>query len=322
MQHMENPSPRLHHFLFQLFYIFLMSTTAINMATAAPQDMIKGLYLAENSIQTSDGRIFISTAHGLYQLQEEADGQWSKSMITANTSQGAPSRCYYFGLAEYARTLYVLCAENVLNVYFTPKHLLALDLDTPAPQLRQVGRLKTTGIPNGLAADTEGQLYYASSGILYPGNIHRLTLSGRFTLHEDRKVLQFATSNPTGIKIDKDRIYISSGPVLGLGMGKLRRYPLRRADLGKPTLITKHWGFFDDFSLLTNDGILLTNFLQGRVLQIDEASGNTVQSLSLAQPTSAIPLRTQADEAPLLLVTQRGHDQATLLPNIGHLIPR
>jgi len=291
----------------------------------APVAAVGGIAAAENSIQTSQGRLFVSSDGALYELTGEAGGSWTKSALPAKFKDGSSHACYYLGLAEYADTLYSVCTENFYDI-FAPKHLMGLDLRPgAAAQLREVGPLSEIGSPNGLGSDGAGHLYYANFGIFYPGSIHRITLSGRWSLSEDVPVLHYRNLNPNGLKVSHGSLYVSGDPILDIGVSQLIRY--RLVD-GRPTdakLIYQAFATFDDFALLEGGGILLAEFLWGQLVDIDEDSGKLLHTLPIKTPTSVqvITPGTGAESASsLLLVTERGGNQAQLLTNPWGLEPR
>jgi len=298
-----------------------LASPAALAAKPVPVATVGGIAKAENSIQTSGGRIFVSSTEGLYELLQRPDGSWTKRVLPTMLRDGTSPSCYYLGITEYAGTLYTVCTEDSLNP-LARKRLMGLDLASSAPLLQEVGSLTAIGNPNGLAADGAGNLYYAVSGLLYAGSIHRVTLSGPFQLREDRVLMDLATDNPNGVKFSAGQLYVSTDPVLLLGVSYLLRYPVATAGLGLPKVVAHDLGFYDDFSLLSGGGVLMADFLGGKVMRIDEATGRVQQSFSIDQPTSARVIRAPVTGQSLLLVTQMGSNQVTLLTNPDNWQPR
>jgi hypothetical protein len=179
------------------------------------------------------------------------------------------------------------------------------------------------GSPNGLASDGAGHLYYASFGILFPGSIHRITLSDSGSIAADVNVLQYQDLDPNGLKLSHGFLYVSADPVLGIGISQLIRYPLVRNRPTRPQVLYQAFASFDDFSLLDRGQILLAEFLWGRVIDLDEGSGRIRHAFRIQQPTSVRVLQSATGTTgSALLVTERGPDQALLLTNPWRLAPR
>jgi hypothetical protein len=302
-----------------------LSASAFAADRSAPTMLatVGGIPAAENSIETTDGRVFVSANGALYELTRADDGSWNKSEVAAVFADGSTHACYYLGLSEYNRRLYSVCTEDFYDL-FAPKHLMALDLDagTAAP-LQEAGPLSTLGSPNGLASDGAGHLYYASFGILFPGSIHRITLSDSGSIAADVNVLQYQDLDPNGLKLSHGLLYVSADPVLGIGISQLIRYPLVRNRPTRPQVLYQAFASFDDFSLLDRGQILLAEFLWGRVIDLDEGSGRIRHAFRVQQPTSVRVLQSATGTTgPALLVTERGPDQALLLTNPWRLAPR
>ena len=306
----------------------LFTLAAADAATPRTIATIPGIASAENAIQASDGRIYVSSDGALYRIVPPAsphaadDPGWSKTTLAATFLDGRAHACYYLGLAEANRTVFALCTENSLDIY-AAKHLMAIDpvAAGATPALREVGALQSVGLPNGLASDGQGRLYYADTGILYPGSVHALTLAGTSAVVSDVTAIQFLLENPNGLKIGAGQLYVGTDPVLLLGTTRVLRYALgSNGPSPFPAVVTSSLGFYDDFSLLAGNGLLLDEFLLGQVQDVDEASGRVLQSLAIAQPTSATVV---ADGGlRYLLVTQRGANQVVVLTDAWNVAPR
>jgi len=299
---------------------FMLGLAAVTAQAATPAVVatVGGISAAENAIQTSDGRIFVSSNGALYQLHQSGS-VWSKTSVNAVFQDGTSHACYYLGLTEYNATLYVVCTENSLNIY-AAKHLMALDLKAGSPALQEVGALSAVGLPNGLGSDGAGHLYYANTGILYPGNVHRVTLSGRFAMTSDQPVLQYVVENPNGLKISGGQLYVGTDSAVALGVTNLLRYPLSASGPGNGTLLASALTFYDDFSLVTGGNMLVDDFLLGYVDEINESTGKTVQSFAISQPTSTTVISSGGSS--YLLVTQRAANQVSILTNPWGVKPR
>jgi hypothetical protein len=322
MRHLATSLHLTRKLLRRLGAASLMSLALAGAATAATPAVLAtvgGISSAENAIQASDGRIFVSSNGSLYQLRQSGSS-WTKTTIPVQFQDGSSHACYYLGLTEYNAAVYVVCTENSLNIY-AAKHLMALDLKAGTAALQEVGALGGVGLPNGLASDGFGHLYYANTGILYPGNVRRITLQGRFAMVSDQAVVQYVVENPNGLKINGGQLYVGTDSVVALGVTRVLRYPLNAGGLtGSGTQVVSGLTFFDDFSLLTGSGVLLADFLLGQVDDVNESNGQTVQSFAISQPTSATVI--SSGGASYLLVTQRAANQVSILSNPWGLKPR
>lgn len=301
-----------------MIFALMLATTA-QATNPTVLATITGIPSAENAIQASDGRIFVSSKGNLFQIKLNGN-TWSKTAINAVFQNGISHACTYSGLTEYNRAIYTLCSDNELNI-FAPKHLMVLDLNAAIPNLMEVGALNSVGVPNGLASDGQGHLYYTNFGILYPGNLHRITLDGRLAMTSDQEVLQFVTENPNGIKIKNNQLYLVTDSVAAVGITRLLRYPLTSSGIGSlTTAITSSFSFFDDFSLINNGGILMADFLLSQIKNINESTGQTTQSFNILTPTSATVINVSGTS--YLLVTQRTKNQVSILSNPWNITPR
>jgi len=310
--------------------LLALSAFATAQAATTPRTIaaLPGIAAAENALQASDGRIYASSNGALYRIVPPAsphaadDPGWSRTALAASFLDARPHPCYYLGLAEANRTVFALCTENSLDIA-APKHLMAIDpvAAGTAPALREVGALQSIGLPNGLASDGQGHLYYANTGLLYPGSVHKLTLAGTSAVVSDVPAIQFLLENPNGLKIAGGQLYVGTDPVLLLGATRVLRYPLgANGPAPVPAVVSSALGFYDDFSLLAGNGLLVAEFLLGQVQDVDEASGRVLQSFAIGQPTSATVVTD--DGSSYLLVTQRGANQAVVMTNPWNLKAR
>jgi hypothetical protein len=222
------------------------------------------------------------------------------------------------------RSGFAACTENSLDP-FAPQHLMAIDPTPPgtAPSLREVGPLSAVGLPNGLASDHQGHLYYAATGLLVPGSVHRVTLSGTAAVVSDVVAIQHLLENPNGLKIGAGHLYVGTDPVLFLGMTRLLRYPLSASGPGLwPTVIATSAGLYDDFTLVADGGLLAAEFLLGQVRRVDEASGLVTASLAVAQPTSATVVASASCGERAVLVTRRSAGAVDVFTDAWGLEPR
>ncbi|HET8871959.1 MAG TPA: hypothetical protein VFM48_16060 [Aquabacterium sp.] len=289
----------------------LIGIAAATQAHAATQlvDQIGGLNKAENAIQTTTGRTFVSTQGALYEVTQSATGSRSATPLPVALSTGASS-CYFTGLTEYASTLYATCAENTL-LPGAPKHLLALDLTQPGTKLVDIASLHDYGFPNGLASDGAGHLYYANTTLLSPGAVWRITLSGRFAVSQEQEFYKFPFCTANGMKFWQNRLYVGANPPTFIGESQLLRYDVTASGLNNKAIIYTSWNVIDDFELVQG-GLVVAEYLGNKVSHITE-NGTVLHTASFSSPTSAHLVWDNARGQQELLVTEAGANRASWL---------
>jgi len=115
--------------------------------------------LAENTLQSSNQRLFASSDGAFYELTLSA-GSWRRHTVPVSFKDGRTRPCYFLGIAESAGTVYTACTEDAVNP-LAKKYLLGLDIYQPSARLQEVGELRDIALPNGLASDSSGKLYLA-----------------------------------------------------------------------------------------------------------------------------------------------------------------
>ncbi|MBU0991699.1 MAG: hypothetical protein KJ737_04310 [Proteobacteria bacterium] len=153
------------------FVISVISLTACGDVT-----FIATIPDAENSLITSDGRLFVSGSYNLYEITREADGTFISHRLIEED-------LYFGGLGEYNGHVYTLKSGPGLSIIFDPEPVLVIsDLnaihpqDGPQPSAMVFKEIPLTGMvmPNGLAIDSEGHLFIADffGAKIYRCDIH------------------------------------------------------------------------------------------------------------------------------------------------------
>ncbi|MGE5452326.1 MAG: hypothetical protein ACM3VZ_10865 [Acidobacteriota bacterium] len=294
--------------------------TQTALAAVSVVDEVDGLKKAENAIQTSTGRSFVSTDGALYEMKESAAGLWSASPVPTRFAQTSTRSCYFTGLTEYASTLYAVCAENTL-MPFAPKHLLALDLAQPNAPLQEIAALHDTGFPNGLASDGAGHLYYANTTLLSAGAVWRITLAGRFAVSEEKEFYKFPFCTANGMKFSQNRLYVGANPPTFVGLSQILRYDVGASGLSNKAVIYESWNVIDDFELVQG-GLVVAEYLANKVTHVSESGQVLHAATGFSLPTSTHlmwdPVRAQRQ----LWVTEAGANRATWLSTDWGLSPR
>lgn len=275
--------------------------------------------LAENTLQTSNQRLFASSDGAFYELTLNA-GSWRRQTVPASFKDGRTRPCYFLGIAESAGTVYTACTEDAFNP-LAKKYLLGLDMYQSSARLQEVGELRDTALPNGLASDTSGNLYVADSGMPFlPGAIQKITLASAFAIATQTTLHRFAAYKPNGLRYANGKLYVTVNPFSYVGLSQLLRYDLGANGLNNPTPIYSSLAFLDDFALVES-GAVVSEFLAGRIVHVNERGGE-LHHASFSQPTS-VSLLTATPYGPgSLLVTERSRGNVQRFINNWGLRPR
>lgn len=266
--------------------------------------ILSSIFSAENSLLTSNNRLFISGDH---QMSEgyKSNGVWLKKMVPAFNKNGVQVNCDFLGLTEMRSTqkVYAVCADSVY-IPISTKRLFVLDLKAENSAFREVGTIANATLLNGLTDDEQGNLYVADSAILGPGKIIKLALNDSgFT---QSTALQYLLAKPNGLKFDTltNRLYASLDAVTLLGESQIARYDVVNGQLQNGRKIFSRITFFDDFNLV-KDGVVVADFLGGSVLHVQESTGKVLNQSSFIGPSSVsigkAPLFNNGD----LIVTEK-----------------
>jgi sugar lactone lactonase YvrE len=295
------------------------ATLAVSLALAGCaqlEPLVGGMQRAENVVQTTGGRVFVSSDGGLYELRL-TNGKWDKAAL-AREGEADGARCFFLGMAEHRATLYVAAQCPSMQRDGSAGVLLKLDLAHGAV-LTEVGPMPDIAQPNGMAADDAGRLYLADHGATFAqGALYRVSLEdGRIGSLE--KVAGTESTRPNGVRIAGGKLYLSVTPPAYLGQSRLLRYDLADGGLKNETELYRSRAFIDDFALVEG-GLVVTRLLAGRVAHLSE-DGTLLHQTCLAQPTSVAALHAPFPEG-ALLVTSRWHDGVHLLQPEWDVRPR
>lgn len=293
---------------------------ALCMSIAAHAEVVAtGVRYAENSIQTSNQRLFVSSDRAFYELTAGAAG-WNKTAVPVQFKDGNARHCYFLGITETMGRVYTLCTEDAINP-FAKKRLFGLDIQQAAPQLIEAGELQGMALPNGLAADNAGNLYAADSGLpLLPGTIQKITLAGPYTIATQTTFHRYLTNKPNGLRHANGKLYVTVNPFSYLGISQLLRYDIGASGLSNCTTIYTSLAFLDDFTLVQG-GAVLAEFLGGRIVHVNE-QGSELHRATFSQPTSARLLTAPQFGPGSLLVTERANGNVHRFSTMWGLQPR
>ncbi|HYD59630.1 MAG TPA: hypothetical protein VEC35_04710 [Noviherbaspirillum sp.] len=298
-----------------------LATFALFLASIAAQaePIATQVTSAENAIETSNHRLFVSSDGAFYELAFGNDG-WAKTKVPAAFRDGANRSCYFLGIAELNGRVYTVCTADNVNP-LAKKFLLALDTLDATPVLQEVGELHGVALPNGLTVDNAGNMYVADSGLpLLPGTIQKITLASAYTISTQTTFHRFLAFKPNGLRYAQGKLYVTVNPFSYIGVSQLLRYDLRPDGLRNETALYKSVAFLDDFTLVEG-GAVMTEFLGGRITHVSER-GTELHRAGFTQPTSVSLLNAPAYGAGNLLVTERSTGNVHRFMNSWGLRPR
>ncbi|WP_147694533.1 hypothetical protein [Vogesella mureinivorans] len=284
------------------------------LAVQAAVPLFDGVQSAENQLLTQSGRWFVSGENGVF--EGRFDGRvYSKQRLTARLLNGQAHQCYFLGMTERQGRLYTVCTDNALNPFAT-KRLFVLNLADPAGELNEMFNPTDVALPNGLVTLPDGSLLLADSGApLLPGKLLRFTVNAHGAVDGQSVYYRYVLNKPNGLKVDGQRLYVSLNPLTYAGLSQLRRYTLGAAGPQDGTVLYSSWGFLDDFAL-SSDGVVVAEFLAGRISHVSE-SGQVLRQADVAQPTSALLWHGAGVPAGDVTVTERGSGRLVRLAGFG-----
>lgn len=301
------------------FNLLAMAGLLFVASAAQAELVVSGVKSAENTIQTSNQRMFASSEGAFYEITKSGSA-WAKTALPAKFKDGHSGSCYFLGITETAGMVYTVCTESALNP-LAKKHLFGLNIHQSTPQLTEIGELKGMALPNGLAADASGNLYAADSGLpLLPGAIHKITLAGSYAIATQNVFYSFVACKPNGLRYSSGKLYVTVDPFSYVGMSQLLRYDLGANSLSNKAVIYTSWSFLDDFTLV-DGGIIAAEFLAGRIVHINE-NGKVLHTAGFSQPTSISVATAPAFGPGSLFVTERGNGAIMRFVNDWGIKPR
>lgn len=303
----------------KILNILAVAGLLLSGGAAQAELVASGVDSAENSLQASSQRIFASSNGAFYEVSKTASG-WAKTELPYKFKDGHSGSCYFLGITEYAGMVYTVCTESSINP-LAKKHLFGFGVNDGAPQLTELGEIKNMALPNGLTADASGNLYIADSGLpLLPGAIHKIQLSGAYSMGPQSVFYSFVACKPNGLRFSGGKLYVSVDPFSYVGMSQLLRYDLTPGGLTNKAVVYTSWSFLDDFALVKG-GVVAAEFFGGRIVHVSE-SGSLLHTASFAQPSSVSLATAPAFGPGSLFVTERGNGNIVRLPNSWGLLPR
>jgi len=250
--------------------------------------LVDGIRLAENLTFSSDGRLFVTGADGLYEIVDDGTGVVEARQLAAVPGHG------FNGITEIDGVLYALSVD-----FLGSSSLYAAAL-TATPSFREIHVLTGVTLANGLAADAAGHLYVSSS---LQGQILRLQRAPEdpFSITA-QEVWLSGLVEPNGLKV-------SASALTFVDLGSVRRAAIGDDGRAGPvTTIVSRFTFFDDL-FVDDRGILVANTLAGSLQAFGPngfGRGRTCAG-TFANPSAVVPADARfAPAGSGLIVTERG----------------
>ena len=324
---------------FTLLGILLAACTLPVLATENKSNVSNTLVsYPENQFKTTDGRVFMSSKSGLYEVIRNGDGSHRLDRLTVSyrtpvngSVPAVNSACYFMGITQIGQHLLTACAVSSTDTG-TPRYLLTLNLQDPGRNVREITRLNDVALPNGLSANANGLIVLADTGSSFgAGKLLRVLLNNPndplqgFTL----KTWLKSNGHPNGVKLTGNAVYWSQNPYLWVvGNSSVNRTAIN-ADLsaGSTTTLYSRYGTLDDIALVKDgqgqDGVLICDFANKRLVQIrDDKTVVRSSTVSLAKPSSVILESNQVAPWSTLWITEYDSGALVRLSQDWGLQPR
>lgn len=250
---------------------------------------------AENTLTTTDGRVFVSGGTGVFEILRSGEGYVAVAIHDA--------ACNFTGLAQRGEVLYANCFDG---------RLYAARL-TASPRLQAIHDYGLAA-PNGLAVGPEGALYLTNGPLattaLPDPRIVRVVLdpADPFKVLRQEDWLSSGLTAPNGIAIEGRDLYVTDSSLLPPSLGRIERIRIGNDGLpGERQVIATLPSIADDLSVV-GDGLLVSLYTQGSVALVgfDGTVQQQTDPLGLASPSS-VRLTHGALFAPGdVLITQKG----------------
>ncbi len=256
---------------------------------------------AENLIFSSDGRLFVSGGSGLFEIHKNDDATFRADQISTESAG-------FTGLAIRDGYLYASSGDGRLWA----------GAITATPQIAPIHSMTGMCIANGTALGSDGRIYVVDE----PLNI----------CIPDPKIKRFTIDPSDPLKIINEEVWVQGGALglLSVGIGNTLRFPnglqsdgnvfygtdggsiysvelLADGSAGPVTPIFFAVDVHDDLGLVA-DGVLLANFLTGRISLISR-DGELLQAT--APGTFTFPSSVRLGRPPMfettdIVVTETG----------------
>ncbi|WP_373083377.1 hypothetical protein [Zhongshania sp.] len=249
----------------------------------------------ENSLFTSNGRLFVSGQSNLYEIHR--DGQDYRADALLPDGSGCS------GLTEDKGTLYALCSGSGGPTDFSGLYTMSLDDPLATPEFSFA--LSGMTLPNGIVATASG-LYVTDGPVAVEPKIVHLAIDPTDPTLVLSQSTWLATlpDFPNGIVHTGTSLYVTHyRPGFG---GQVTQVAINSdGSPGTPENIAPR-GIMDDLTVV-GDTLIVTDWQDGSLFQID-LEGNLLQETAnniFAQPSSVIIAGPPLFDQVAILVTER-----------------
>lgn len=243
------------------------------------------IFDAENSVFSSDGRLFISGGEDIYEITKGSDTALQSTQVSSEA-------CNYTGLEIVASTLYAACGDN---------RIFASDLGNISPTV--IYTVNDAQLTNGLT-ELNGFLYVTDGPISLSSKIIQLEIASDNPL----SILGQENWTTAGELTSANGLQTVNGELWVTDYNALKRYEVG-SDGSKgasSTIFTNGTGAYDDFTVLDTGQIVMNDFV-GNASQLFSADGTLLESSSdVLGPSSAIQGEPPMFDRSQIIITEKG----------------
>ncbi|HPS57514.1 MAG TPA: hypothetical protein PK514_05355 [Spirochaetota bacterium] len=267
--------------------------------------LVKKLPDAENAFFTRSGRLFITGGNAVYEITGE-----DSSVRIFYDSTGI-----FGGMAQSGKWLYVVYATmkdsmsavdlnsfiatgdfSSLTDIFLKKTVIRADLSLAAEDMvfEEVCVLGDVFLPNGMAADSDGNIYITDGPFLPKGQIIRLVITDPVkpvVKQEPWLTYKDGAYSPNGIVIRDNVVYFTDFVMASAKSAQVKKVPIVNGRPGTVETIYSAAGLFDDLDagIYRNTPVLVVADYAGNSIILVSPSGGTgmkIYSSMLSSPSS------------------------------------
>ncbi len=302
-------------------------------STASPSvksltTLVQHLPDGENAFFTDTGRLFVTDGISISEITDR--GTVNKLFTDTSGLLG--------GIAQAGKWLYVLHATvkkplpaidlcslftsgNILTLLIAltdtlmDKELLRADISgAGTPVFTSIYTFQDVLLPNGMAADADGNLYVADQTFLPGGGIIKLTISA-----DDRPIVRQETwlsakngaSSPNGVVISGNTLYFTDFVITSTKPAKVKKVDIINGRPGTVTIVYSALSFFDDLDIGAYGNrtyIAVSDYLLNSIILISENDGTKTRlgTGKIANPSSVHFGTAPQFRSNELIITEKG----------------
>ncbi|MGE5416268.1 MAG: hypothetical protein ACM3UZ_05815 [Acidobacteriota bacterium] len=235
--------------------ICLLAVTALMLTgciSIEKSQVCSGITKAENSLFTSDGRLFVTGG----------DSVWEVHKDYSTTKLATPACSTITGIVQRGNYIYANCNTGNIALGTARSFLIAASLSQPAPAFSIVQQYDRACMANGMAVAPDGSFYIANStGVV--SSMLKVVISSTdpMKVTEQRVWLSWGGLFPNGVEYKNNYIYYTA-------LNTMRRVEIRGNDPGPVETLYTNVEFLDDFCII-GDKIIVADFINGKLIALD-----------------------------------------------------